>query len=306
MPTARSGGPSYCLERGAGRLDRRLPDLLGRVLDPARRAGSAGRTPGSRGAAIVPSSVTTRAVTPVVPASIARTLMRRSLRRPRSSRAGSRAPRGRSSPRRRASRSSPCRPRRRGRRGRASRARSSSSSRRASSTRHLLLLGGRGEVEVVQVEQPAQLGDRVGVVVDAEVDGDVVAAAVPRARRGPRAARRTGGRGCRRRRRHRRRAPRAAAGPARTRPADAAPRPRASRRPPRVRRGCCPGSRRPDRSGRRPSRGSRCPVWSAALPSTSTMPTWRCVAALVVLEQPVERHLRRSRRRRGRARPSPL
>ena len=44
---------------------------------PSPAAGSAGRTPGSPCAAIRPSSVTTSAVTPVVPASMARTLIRR-------------------------------------------------------------------------------------------------------------------------------------------------------------------------------------------------------------------------------------
>ena len=45
--------------------------------------------------------------------------------------------------------------------------------------RHLLLLGRGGQVEVVEREQPGQLGDRLGVVVDAQVDGDVVEPAVP-------------------------------------------------------------------------------------------------------------------------------
>ena len=44
--------------------------------------------------------------------------------------------------------------------------------------RHLLLVGGGGEVEVVEVEEPGQLGDRCGVVVHPQVDRDVVAAAV--------------------------------------------------------------------------------------------------------------------------------
>ena len=44
--------------------------------------------------------------------------------------------------------------------------------------RHLLVGVGGREVEVVEVEQPRQLGDRVGVVVDTQVDCGVVVAAV--------------------------------------------------------------------------------------------------------------------------------
>ena len=43
----------------------------------------------------------------------------------------------------------------------------------------LLLLGRRLEVELAEGEQPGQLGDRRLVVVDPQVDGDVVEAAVP-------------------------------------------------------------------------------------------------------------------------------
>ena len=44
--------------------------------------------------------------------------------------------------------------------------------------RHLLVGGRRRQVELVEVDQPGQLVDRVGVVVDAQVDGDVVVPAV--------------------------------------------------------------------------------------------------------------------------------
>ena len=63
-----------------------------------------------------------------------------------------RSRRGRGRP---ASRSSRCRPRRGSRGGRAAVANASSSARSSSSTLDLLLLGRRGEVEVVEVEQPA-------------------------------------------------------------------------------------------------------------------------------------------------------
>ncbi len=43
----------------------------------------------------------------------------------------------------------------------------------------LLVVGGRGQVEVVEVQQPGQLAARVLVVVGAQVDRDVVEAAVP-------------------------------------------------------------------------------------------------------------------------------
>ena len=78
-----------------------------------------------------------------------------------------------------ASRSSRCRPRP-GSRGRpAPAAKRLELGLELGGDRHLLLLGGGGQVEVVEVEQPGQLGDRLGVVVDAQVDRDVVEAAVP-------------------------------------------------------------------------------------------------------------------------------
>src|SRR5215213_4064055 len=40
----------------------------------------------------------------------------------------------------------------------------------------LLGLGGGGQVEVVEVEQPGELGDGVWMVVDPEIDRDVVTA----------------------------------------------------------------------------------------------------------------------------------
>ena len=46
--------------------------------------------------------------------------------------------------------------------------------------RHLLLGGRRRQVELVEVDEPGELRDRVGVVVDAQVDGDVVVPAVAR------------------------------------------------------------------------------------------------------------------------------
>ena len=77
-PAARAA--SYLLSGAAGGLEGRLPDLLGRVLDPARLREVLGELLVAR-AAIRPSAVTTTAVTPVVPASMARTLM--PVRRPR-------------------------------------------------------------------------------------------------------------------------------------------------------------------------------------------------------------------------------
>ena len=44
-----------------------------------------------------------------------------------------------------------------------------------------LLLGGRAEVELVEVVKPGELGERLGGIVDAQVDCDV-ASAVPRPR----------------------------------------------------------------------------------------------------------------------------
>ena len=80
--------------------------------------------------------------------------------------------------------------------------------------RHLLVVGRGGQVEVVEVEQPGQLGDRVGVVVDPQVDGDVVEAAVPGALADDEQRGRLPARAGRRRRRRRPRAPPAAGGPA--------------------------------------------------------------------------------------------
>ena len=88
----------------------------------------------------------------------------------------------------------------------------SSSSSSVVGDRDLLLLGRRGQVEVVEVEQPGQLGDRVGVVVDPQVDGDVVEAAVPGALPDDEQRRRLPAAACRRPPRRRRSGPRAAGG----------------------------------------------------------------------------------------------
>ena len=77
----------------------------------------------------------------------------------------------------------------------------------------LLLLGRGGQVEVVEVEQPGQLGDGVRVVVDPQVDGDVVEAAVPGALADDEQRGRLAAAAGRRRRRRRRSARRAGGGP---------------------------------------------------------------------------------------------
>ena len=110
MPTAVSSAASTLASASRGRLERGLPDLLRRVLDPAGLREVLGGTPGSPRPRSRPSRSTTTAVTPVVPASMARTLTRGptvvadDLEDPSSIQLSRRG--------RPASRSSPCRPRR--------------------------------------------------------------------------------------------------------------------------------------------------------------------------------------------------
>ena len=79
-PRARTGGrrPTATASSAAPSTER--PELLRVVLDPARAAGSAAETRGSRGRAAQSSSSTTRHVVPVVPWSIARITTRAATR----------------------------------------------------------------------------------------------------------------------------------------------------------------------------------------------------------------------------------
>ena len=214
---------------------------------PSRAGGSAGRTPGSRARRSGRPRVTTSAVTPVVPASMARTVTAGAV----AARLGRLSPQqgehppvdparglddahlvvlGAGPARERVVPGSPGAGRRARRRARPS-------------TGDLLVLGSGCRSRGREVQQPAQLGDRVGVVVDPQVGRDVVAAAVPGAvgdhqqRRGlpaaPVAAGVVAG------------GERGEQPPGQRLVGRSRPRRAPSPRRPRGRRGCCPGSRTP-------------------------------------------------------------
>ena len=282
MPTACSSVAVVRRERRAGGLQGGLPDLLGGVLDPARLGEVLGELLVALGDDPALARSTTRAVTPVVPASMARTLMRQTVSR------------------------------------RISRIRSSMPlavgvgahlvvlgadpgvevgeperlhllvdlALLLLGEEDLLLVGRRGQVEVVEVEQPGQLGDGSGGRRPA---GRRRCRRGRRTRRprGRRAARPTGARGCTPGVVAGRAGRRAGGGRAGVVVGGLPRRLHGDARPPR-RPGCCPGWRSRRRSRRRPSRGTRGRCGWPRRPRRRRCRPAGASRPVVVLEQPLQ------------------